>query len=141
MSGCAGFISGGAIVFSPTPARATVVLPGSSTSISVNALTSSSKLTSRSHVALNSFVVLRKSAIVFPIVRAICGSFRGPRNMRAIIPIRMSSDVPMDSRMNNGTTLFHYDQMIFHLSDTSDDGSIGKLSNELSSVCFCQTYQ
>src|SRR5215203_3843622 len=64
---------------------------------------SSSKLTSRSHVDLNSLVVLRKSAIVLPIVLAICGNFRGPRKINAMIPIRINSEVPIDSRINKNT--------------------------------------
>ena len=65
-----------------------------------NAFVSSSKLTSRSQVCLNSLVALRNSDIVLPIVFAICGSFRGPRNISATTQIRISSDVPMDSNIN-----------------------------------------
>ena len=78
-----------------------------------NASVSSSKLTSRSHVDLNSLVVLRKSAIVLPIVFAICGSFRGPRNIKAMIPMRISSEVPIDSRINKYTlNLDDVDQVV-----------------------------
>ncbi len=71
----------------------------------LNASVSSSKFTSRSQVDLNSLVVLRKSAIVLPMVFAICGSFRGPRKISAMIPMRINSEVPIDSKINKNTLI------------------------------------
>ena len=42
-------------------------------------------------------------------VLAICGSFLGPRKISAIMPMRSSSDVPIDSRMNKNTIFISTD--------------------------------
>jgi hypothetical protein len=66
---------------------------------------SSSKFTSRSQVALNSLVVFRKSDISLPNLRAISGIRRGPRKIKATMPIRISSCVPIDSKINRNKLL------------------------------------
>src|SRR5688500_4618539 len=143
---CAAFISGGAIVFdSPVCGIGTASV--SRTSPVRKACISSSKSTSRCHVDLNSLVVLRKSAIVLPMVFAICGSLRGPRKIRAIIPIRISSEVPMDSRIKRYTLLVrqmllrNFYQVITLLMDAADEPCFRYFGQELVGLFRGDTYQ
>lgn len=66
-----------------------------------------SRFASLSHVRLKSSEARLNSARCLPIERLICGSFRGPKNTRAITNMKSSSVLPSDSRIRK-TTLPKY---------------------------------